>query len=112
MKDFLPSGWTHVTLNYLGPEDGQGIEGYFDGVQSKHDQYRSENSFSAGDGRVVVGRFETDRCGDFNRPPFLGPPDHFGCCEWDPFFININFFLPLNYFKSLNVSYLSISNQN
>ena len=28
-------------------------------------------------------------------PPFLGSSDHFNCCEWDPFVININFFWQL-----------------
>ena len=61
MKDLLQSGWTHVVLNYLGPEDGQGIVGYFNGVQGTFDRYKSGQSFSTGDGRVVVGRYETDR---------------------------------------------------
>ena len=47
-------------------------------------------------------------------PPFLGPPDYFDCCEWDPFFHKcfFFFFLQINYFKSLNVWYLSTCQQN
>ena len=47
-----PSGWTHFLLNYIGPSNGDGIRVYSDGV---------EESFPAGNGRVVVGRFYTNR---------------------------------------------------
>ena len=41
-------------------------------------------------------------------PPFLGPLDYFDSCEWDPFFINGNFFAN-NFFKSLFDMYMQIN---
>ena len=56
-----PTGWTHVVLNYLGPHDGQGIRIYYNGTEVARDTTKATRSFSAGDGRIVVGRFNTDR---------------------------------------------------
>ena len=55
-----PSGWTHVVLNYIGPNDGEGIRGYVNGVEVASDTTKTNASHSAGDGRIVVGRFKTD----------------------------------------------------
>ena len=55
---YLPSGWTHVVLNYFGPNNGQGIRVYYDGVQTKSDETKQAhvNPYQPGDGRVVLGR--------------------------------------------------------
>ena len=38
------------------------------------------------------GNVVRTQCGDLNQPPiFRAPPDHFYCCEWDPIFINVDF---------------------
>ena len=52
------SGWTHVVLNYIGPDDGQGIEVYLDGVHTSTDKVKQLTSYTItlGDGKVVVGR--------------------------------------------------------
>ena len=49
------TGWTHVVLNYLGPNNGQGIEIYYNGVRKKTKSLKNTRSYSAGDGRIVVG---------------------------------------------------------
>ena len=55
-----PSGWIHVTLNYLGPNIGEGIKIFYDGTEVASDTTKDRGSFPAGDGRIVVGRFFTD----------------------------------------------------
>ena len=60
LKDPRPSGWIHVTLNYLGPNIGEGIKIFYDGTEVASDTTKDGGSFPAGDGRIVVGRFFTD----------------------------------------------------
>ena len=55
-----PEGWTHIVLNYLGPNNGEGIRMFFDGTQVASDTTK-DWEFSAGDGRIVVGRINTDK---------------------------------------------------
>ena len=52
----LLSGWTHVVMNYIGPEEAQGIRIYQDGVKTGSDVTREPGTWPPGDGRVVVGR--------------------------------------------------------
>ena len=52
-----PTGWTHITLNYIGPNNGQGIQIYHNGVQIGNDATKSGGTLSSGDGRVAVGRW-------------------------------------------------------
>ena len=58
-----PTGWTHIVLNYIGPNDGQGIRIFYDGqeVTSEIRKSASSSSRPAGDGRIVVGRIYTDQ---------------------------------------------------
>ena len=56
----LPSDWTHVVINYIGPENGQGIRIYYDGEQADSDTTRTADSKLPGDGRIVIGRYHTD----------------------------------------------------
>ena len=56
----MSSGWMHIALNYVGPDDGQGIRIYQDGVQIGSDDTKSSATLTFGDGRVVVGRMYTD----------------------------------------------------
>ena len=51
--------WTHVVLNYIGPNDGKVFGVYYNGVQEGNHTVKS-GSHSAGDGRIVVGRALTD----------------------------------------------------
>ena len=55
-----PAGWTHIVLNYIGPNDGQGITIYINGTEVGSDTSKSAGPYSAGDGRIVVGRLFTD----------------------------------------------------
>ena len=60
LKDPRLSGWIHVTLNYLGPNIGEGIKIFYDGTEVVSDTTKDGGSFPAGDGRIVLGRFFTD----------------------------------------------------
>ena len=60
-----PTGWIHIVLNYIGPDDGQGIRGYVNGQEVASDTIKFAQSRSAGDGRIVVGRFYTNRDEDY-----------------------------------------------
>ena len=55
------TGWTHFVLNYLGPNDGEGIMIFNDGVNVTSDTTKGGALLSAGDGRIVVGRTYTNR---------------------------------------------------
>ena len=56
-----PVGWTHLVMNYIGPNEGQGIRVYYDGKEAASETTKITASHSAGDGRVLVGRIYTDR---------------------------------------------------
>ena len=52
----VSSEWTHIVLNYIGPNDGQGISIYLDGVLPGSDDTKSLDRDPQGEGRIVVGR--------------------------------------------------------
>ena len=54
------NGWTHIVLNYIGPNNGDGIK-FYNGAEVMSATTRSHNSFPAGDGRVVIGRYFTNQ---------------------------------------------------
>ena len=56
-----PTGWIHIVLNYLGPNEDEGIRGYFDGTEVAIDTTKYPFSYSTGPGRIVVGKLYTDR---------------------------------------------------
>ena len=43
-------------LNYIGPNNGEGVRIYYDGLEVASDTDKYEEPFSSGDGRIVVGR--------------------------------------------------------
>ena len=49
-------GWTHLVLNYIGPNNGQGVRMFIDGQEVASGTTQISRSGSVGDGRVVVGR--------------------------------------------------------
>ena len=53
--------WTHIVLNYIGPDDG--IRIYYNGTEEDRDTTKTTGfgPYSAGDGRIVVGRWFTDK---------------------------------------------------
>ena len=52
------SGWVHVVLNYIGPNNGTRL--YQNGQEVKSDDSKDTASVSSGDGRTVLGRLYTD----------------------------------------------------
>ena len=52
--------WEHVVLNYIGPDDDEGIQIYLNGMQYATDDTKETDNYSPGDGRVVVGRYYTN----------------------------------------------------
>ena len=48
--------WTHVTLNYIGPNEGQGIRLYQNGVLVGNDTEVGTNTYSMKTGKVVLGK--------------------------------------------------------
>ena len=52
----VSSEWIHVVLNYIGPNDGQGIRIYLDGVLSDDTKSLDQDPSPQGEGRIVVGR--------------------------------------------------------
>ena len=56
------SDWTHVVLNYIGPQDGEGFTVYYNGVQTGNDTTKGSlnTAVSSGDGRVFVGKYPTN----------------------------------------------------
>ena len=55
-----PAGWFHLVMNYIGPAHGQGITIYTDGALRGSDTTKDTRSYTAGDGRVVIGRWYTN----------------------------------------------------
>ena len=56
-----PNGWTHIVLNFIGPNDEEGVRIYYNGEEVKRDTIKSSSFHAAGDGRIVVGRYYPDR---------------------------------------------------
>ena len=58
-----PSGWFHVVINYMGPDEGEGIRIYHDGVQVANATTKSTNTCQhvacRPDGTILVGRLKT-----------------------------------------------------
>ena len=50
-----PTGWTHIVMNYIGPNGGEGIRGYVDGIEVVSDPTKDPHSLPVGDRRIVVG---------------------------------------------------------
>ena len=59
------TGWTHVVLNYIGPNNGEGIRMFIDGTEVASSTTKHGRSYSPGDGRIVVGRYYTNYDGNY-----------------------------------------------
>ena len=55
------TGWTHLVLNYIGPNNGEGVRMFIDGTEVVNGTDKSATLKSAGDGRIVVGRVYTNK---------------------------------------------------
>ena len=64
-NNYKSCGWTHVVLNYFNSSDGEGITVYFNGRKVASDTSKDVGSRSPGGGRIVVGRWYTDRDQDY-----------------------------------------------
>ena len=47
-------------MNYLGPNNGQGIRVYYNGTEVARSTTKTAQALSAGDGRIVVGRYRAN----------------------------------------------------
>ena len=56
--------WTHVVMNFVGPNDEEGLKGYSDGRLWDTDSSLLSWTFLPGDGRIVVGRTYADNSAD------------------------------------------------
>ena len=54
-----------MVVNYIDPEDGQGIQMFFDQAEVSLGTHKNTFSRSAGDGRIVVGKYYTELDQDY-----------------------------------------------
>ena len=59
-----PSGWFHVVLNFIGPDDG--IRIYHDGMEVGSDTNIRGNPKHNGDRRIVIGRYFAESAGTYS----------------------------------------------
>ena len=52
--------WTHVAMNYIGPEDGLGMRVYYDGTLTGNITTKDSYTYPAGEGRIFIGRYFVD----------------------------------------------------
>ena len=57
--------WTHLVLNFIGPNGGEGIEAFKDGTRRQFSRYGATSTYTAGEGRVVIGRRYVSRSQDY-----------------------------------------------
>ena len=60
-----PTGWTHIVLNFIGPNNGQGIRIYYNGHEVASKSVRSERSVPPVDSTIVVGKYYTNLNQDY-----------------------------------------------
>ena len=51
-----PSGWAHVVINFMGPNDGEGFTLFVNGKEGARDTSLSAGVRPEGDGRIVLGQ--------------------------------------------------------
>ena len=54
----VPAGWVHAVLNFIGPDEGQGISIYNNGnhVGTNNTKHITDNENGQNDGHIEVGR--------------------------------------------------------
>ena len=66
------SGWVHAVLNFIGPNEGQGIRIYNDGKLIGNDTTKYNGSFAQSNGRIQIGRLDTRFLNDLSSTaPFF-----------------------------------------
>ena len=69
------SGWVHAVLNFIGPNEGQGIRIYNDGRLIGTDTTKFNASFTQSDGRIQIGRADLNVAGTANTMQFYASVD-------------------------------------
>ena len=67
VKSSKPEEWTHIVMNYIGPNSSEGIRIYYDGEEVARETRKSSGSNSPGDSRIVVGRLYTNLNNQYAR---------------------------------------------
>ena len=49
------SEWTHIVMNYIGPDNGQGIEVYVDGILAEVDEDKLDYTSPEGNPAIQIG---------------------------------------------------------
>ena len=57
--------WAQLVLNFIGPNGGEGIEAFKDGTRREFSRYGTSSTYTAGEGRVVIGRRYVSRSQDY-----------------------------------------------
>ena len=66
------SGLVHAVLNFIGPNEGQGIRIYNDGKLIGNDTTKYNGSFAQSNGRIQIGRLDTRFLNDLSSTaPFF-----------------------------------------
>ena len=60
INQYAPTGWTHVVLNYLGPNTGEGVRLFYDAIEVKGHSVFIFYLNPPDHNRIVVGRMYTD----------------------------------------------------
>ena len=60
MNHATPIGWIHVVFNYLGPDPGEGILLFYNGIEIKRSYSSAPYTTLPNDNRIVVGRMYID----------------------------------------------------
>ena len=61
----FPSDWYHLAMILHGPNDGQGISIYHDGILVKRDSTKEQKNYTQSTGTVIIGKRFTDRDEDY-----------------------------------------------
>ena len=57
--------WIHLVLNFIGPNSGEGIQAFSDGILRERHQSGAEGTHTVSDGQMVIGRRYPNRSQDY-----------------------------------------------
>ena len=60
------SNWVHAVMNFIGPNEGQGIRVYNDGNLIGNDTTKSNGAFPLSNGRIQIGRVQYNYTGNLH----------------------------------------------
>ena len=64
------TNWVHTVMNYVGPNEGQGIRVYNDGQLTASATTKNRDTHLPSDGRIAIGRFNARGRGSGEIFPF------------------------------------------